>query len=102
MAKMILQINFKFSVSRAEYEQTAASLAGQFAEVAGLRWKVWIMNEADKEAGGIYLFDDESSLKAFLNGPLAAQVSSHPAFSEMSVKQFEVLSGASAMTRGPV
>ena len=102
MAKMTLQINFKFNVPRSEYEQAAASLAPAFAEVAGLRWKVWIMNEAESEAGGIYLFEDESSLQAFLEGPLAAKVKSHPAFSDMSAKQFEVMTDATAITRGPV
>ena len=102
MAKMILQINFKFNVSRDEYEQAANSLATEFATVAGLRWKVWIMNEDESEAGGIYLFDDESSLQTFLAGPLAAKVKSHPAFSDMSAKQFEVMTDATVTTRGPV
>ena len=60
------------------------------------------MNEAESEAGGIYLFDDEASLQAFLAGPLAAQVSSHPAISDMSAKQFEVMPEVTAITRGPV
>ena len=102
MAAKILQLNFKFNVTRTDYEQAASSLAGKFAEVAGLRWKIWLMNEAGSEAGGIYLFNDESSLEAFLAGPLAAQVNSHPAFSEMSVKQFEVMDDVTAVTRGPV
>jgi len=102
MAKMILQINFKFNVSRDEYEQAAKSLATEFAEVAGLSWKVWIMNEAESEAGGIYLFDDESSLQTFLAGALAAKVKNHPAFSDMSAKQFEVMTDATTTTRGPV
>ena len=102
MAKMILQIDFKFNISRDEYEKAAKSLATAFAEVAGLRWKVWLMNEAESVAGGIYLFDDESSLQAFLEGPLAAKVKSHPAFTSMNARQFEVMTDATATTRGPV
>ena len=102
MTARILQVNFKYSVTRPEYEQAAVSLAGAFAEVPGLRWKVWIMNEADNEAGGIYLFDDDAALQDYLAGPLAEQVKSHPAFSDMSAKQFEVMQDASAITRGPV
>ncbi len=98
MSARILQVNFKYSVSRSEYEEAAASLAGAFADVPGLRWKVWIMNEA----GGIYLFDDDASLQAYLTGSLAVQVQSHPAFSDMSAKQFEVMSDAAVITRGPV
>jgi hypothetical protein len=102
MAGTILQINFKFNVSRAEYEQAIAPLVSAIAAVNGLRWKVWLMNEAESEAGGIYLFDDESSVKAYLEGPIVAQVASHPALSEISVKQFEVMEDFTAITRGPI
>jgi hypothetical protein len=102
MSERILQLNFKFSVTKAEYEQAANSLASEFADVAGLRWKVWILNEAENEAGGIYLFNDDSSLQSFLAGPLAAKVQSHPAISDMSVKQSDVMADVTAITRGPV
>jgi hypothetical protein len=98
----MLQVNFKFSISGPEYEQAAESLAAAFADVPGLRWKIWIMNEADNEAGGIYLFDDDVSLQNYLAGPLAEQVKSHPAFSDMSAKQFDVMPEPTAITRGPV
>ncbi|HHI03182.1 MAG TPA: hypothetical protein ENL22_06650 [candidate division Zixibacteria bacterium] len=102
MAGKILQINFKFSITKAEYEEAASSLAGTFAGVDGLRWKIWVIDEANNEAGGIYLFNDEASLKAYLSGPLAAQVKSHPAFSDMSAKSFDVMPGPTATCRGPV
>jgi len=102
MPGRILQINFKFNVTRAEYDQAASSLAGDFAALAGLRWKIWIMNEAESEAGGIYMFEDEASVKAYLEGPLAAKVTSHPALSDFSVKQFDVMEDVTKITRGPV
>lgn len=102
MAGRILQLNFKLSVSRAEYEQALSPLVSDFAALAGLRWKIWFINEAESEAGGIYLFDDEASVKAYLEGPLAAQVTSHPALSDFSVKQFDVMEDETAITRGPV
>jgi hypothetical protein len=52
--------------------------------------------------GGIYLFDDESSAQAFLEGPIAAGLGQHPAVSDISVKQFEVLGDLTTITRGPV
>jgi hypothetical protein len=102
MPGKIVQINFKFSVTRAEYEQAVSALAGDFAALAGLRWKVWIINEADQEAGGIYLFEDAASVKAFLEGPLAAKVTGHPALSGFSVKQFDVMEDVTKTTRGPI
>ena len=102
MPGRIMQLNFKFSVSGSEYEQAVSPLASPIAAVAGLRWKIWMINEAEGEAGGIYLFDDEASVKAFLEGPIVAQVTSHPALSDFSVKQFDVMERATAITRGPV
>ncbi|HSM17003.1 MAG TPA: YdhR family protein [Gemmatimonadales bacterium] len=102
MSGRIMQLNFKLSISGSEYEQAVSPLASQFAAAPGLRWKIWMMNEAEHEAGGIYMFEDEASVKAFLAGPLAAQVTGHPALSDFSVKQFDVMGDLSAVTRGPV
>ena len=102
MAKKLLQLNFKFSVSKSEYEQAVSPLAKDFAALKGLVWKIWIINEAQSEAGGIYLFQDESSLKAYLDGPLAGQVKSHPALSDMSAKIFDIMDDVTGITRGPV
>ncbi len=102
MSGKILQINFKYNVSGAEYQQAVAPLAGDVAAVAGLHWKIWILNEAESEAGGIFLFDDEASVQAFLEGPVAAQVTTHPALSDFSVKQFDIMEDVTAITRGPV
>jgi hypothetical protein len=60
------------------------------------------MNEAESKAGGIYLFDGETSVKVFLEGPLVAQVTSHPALSDFSVKQFDVMEEVTTTTRGPI
>ena len=98
----MLQLNFKFGMPRDEYENIANDLAGAFAKVEGLEWKVWLMDEEDHGAGGIYMFDSESSLNDFLAGDLAAQVTSHPAFSDMKARPYEVLDGPSRTTRAPL
>ncbi len=102
MAKQLLQLNFKYGMARNEYEDLAGELAGAFAEVDGLEWKVWLMDEEQHGAGGIYLFDSKSSLDDFLAGDLAAQVSGHPAFSDMTARPYEVLDGPSRTTRAPL
>ena len=102
MKEKILQLNFKFNVPKADYEQAVSPLASDFAAVPGLRWKIWLMNESENEAGGIYLFDDESSLQAYLEGPLAAGVKNHPALSDMSAKIFDSMDELTATTRGPI
>lgn len=53
---MILQINFNLDVPVAEYRKMVDSVAQSFLDVHGLRWKIWLLNPAAREAGGIYLF----------------------------------------------
>ena len=102
MSQKILQINFKFNVPRTDYEQAVTPLAQPVSEVPGMLWKVWLMNEAESEAGGIYLFDEGASLQNYLDGPIVAGIVSHPALSEFSVKVFDVLGSLSKITRGPL
>jgi len=102
MAATVLQINFRFSVSPAELAEAFDPLAEPIAKVPGLRWKIWSLNAATSEFAGIYLFDDADSVQAYLEGPIIAQVSKHPALSDISAKQFGVIDEFSAITRGPI
>jgi hypothetical protein len=60
------------------------------------------MNEVEQASGGIYLFADEQSLTAYLESDIVAGIVSHPALSDFSVKQFEVMPDVSVVTRGPM
>jgi hypothetical protein len=102
MSAKLLQVNFKLNVSIAEYQSLCQSLAETFAAIPGLHWKVWTLNEAAREAGGVYLFESEQALNAYLTGPLGAQMWSHPALRDISVKTFDIMGGVTAITRGPV
>ena len=102
MSGKILQINFKFKVTAPEYVEAVTPLASDIAALPGMLWKVWIMNETENEAGGIYWFKDEESLKAYLDGPIVAGIASHPALENISVKIFDSISQLSEITSGPV
>jgi rhodanese-related sulfurtransferase len=103
MAQQILQINFKFGgVSRPELEQGWLPAAQPIADTPGLRWKVWLVNEAEHECGGVYLFDDEESARAFLAGPIVAASKEAPILSHASLKLFDIMEAHTAITRGPV
>ena len=102
MSEIMLHVNFNYSVTKEEYEQAVAPLADKFANVPGLKWKIWILNAEKNEAGGIYMFDSQASLDTYLNGPLAEAVTTHPALSNFSIKQFTIMKDITAVTRGPV
>lgn len=99
---MILQINFNLNVPVAEYQKMADSVAHAFLDVPGLRWKIWLLNPAAQEAGGVYLFDSQASLDAYVNGPLVAKLRGLTSIRNITMKPFEVLPEVTALTRGPV
>jgi hypothetical protein len=105
--KKILQLNLKFKVTRPELEKHWLHSAPKFGpngEVKGLLWKIWLMNEAEKTAGGIYLFEDEASVKAYLNGPIFTAIPECPQCSayDIEAKVFDILPEHTKITRGPV
>ena len=102
MSQKILQVNLKFSIPKADIETAWLDVAQPIADSPGLRWKVWLMNEAEEAAGGIYLFEDEDSLQSYLDGPIVAALKSNPVITEMDAKVFDVLEAHTAITRGPV
>jgi hypothetical protein len=102
MSEILLQVNFNFSVSREEYQEAVAPLADKFAELPGLKWKVWILNAEDSEAGGIYLFENQASVDEYLSGSLAKIVTTHPALSNFSIKQFSIMERETKITRGSI
>jgi hypothetical protein len=99
---MILQITFNLNVPVAEYQEMAESVAPAFLDVPGLRWKIWLLDPAAQEAGGIYLFDSQASLDAYLVGPLVAKLRGLTSIRNISMKQFEVMPEVTALTRGPL
>jgi hypothetical protein len=102
MSGRILNVIFKFNVSGDDYVEAVSPLAEDVSQVAGLQWKIWIFNEEEREAGGIHLFEDEDACNAYLGSPLVATITGHPALSDFSAKQFDVMDEQTATTRGPV
>jgi hypothetical protein len=98
----ILQVNYKLNGSVAGFMREAGAVASALASVPGLRWKVWLMNETEHEGGGIYLFDNDASLQAFLEGPIVTALKDHPALTHLSVKQFDVSEDLTKETRGHI
>ena len=98
----ILQINFKLNVPTAKYRKICESVARAIADVPGLVWKVWLLNEQDGEAGDICLFQDEKSLAAYLSDLIVRQISGLPQLREISAKRFETMPELTAVTRSPV
>lgn len=102
MEQKILQVNLKFNVSPEQYSEAVAPLADPISKFDGLLWKIWIMNPEENEGGGIYLFDDQAAIDAYLGSEIVKTIVGHPALSDFSVKTFDVMGANSHKTRAPV
>ena len=102
MTQKVLQINFKITTSVKDYTTMVAPLADPIAKTPGLEWKVWLFNEQNREAGGVYLFRDDASVNAYLNGEIVARLKKQPTIKDISAKVFDVEENLTHKTRGPI
>lgn len=65
--KTLLQIDFSFDGPFGEdMSKELKDLAETINQESGFIWKIWTESEKEKEAGGIYLFEDEPSALSYL------------------------------------
>lgn len=102
MPGCLLQLNFVLTIPVDEYERMVTPVAHAIAAVDGLRWKVWIVNAAEGQAGGFYHFESEAAAEAYITGPLIAALRAAPFQRDLTVKRFGYLSGPTTITHGPV
>ena len=102
MSERILEIRFDLKVPVQDYSELANQMADLFAEVPGLKWKIWLLDEERGEAGGIYLFEDDDSLRRYLDSSLAAEVKAHPGLKNLEARSFGVMPKPTSVTRGPL
>jgi hypothetical protein len=101
---VIVQINYRRpEMPKAEWEaRYTDERAAQFLAVPGLHWKVWLDGDAERLAGGIYLFESRPEAEAYVSGPIVARLKSNPELSEVSIRIFDVRERMSEITRAPL
>src|SRR5450432_2800511 len=102
MPNTILQINYQFTSSPAEHRALVTPAADPIAATPGLVWKVWLINETDHEAGGIYLFESRDAAQGYLNSPIITGFAAHPSIRAVSAKLFDTNESLSRITRAPL
>ena len=99
MAKL-LQIDFPFSGPfGAGMSAALADLARSISTEPGFVWKIWTENADEQEAGGIYLFTDAESARAYL----AKHTERLKGFGieGINAKIFDINDDLTAINRGP-
>jgi len=97
----LLQIDYHFSGPwGAEMAAEYSDLAHRIAAVPGFICKVWTENREAGEAGGVYLFEDDASLDAYL-GPKIARMKAS-CNKGIRAKRYDVNESLTRITRGRI
>jgi hypothetical protein len=100
---MATLVQFDFPMQGPWGDEMAAAydeLARLIATTPGLRWKVWTENEREGTGGGIYLFDDEASARAYVTEH-TARLEGY-GVTDIRARVFDVNEPLTAITRGPL
>lgn len=103
MTQKLLHISGKLVVSAAQFaRENDAESARAFVALPGLLWKIAYVSEAHGEAGGVYLFEDDATLRAFVDGPIVAALADYPLWTEIRAKELDILTDFSAVLGAPI
>ena len=102
MSEALVQINVVFSQSSRDTQEDPSDVARIIADQPGLIWKIWLKNEEAGEGGGWYLFGSRAEAEDYLKGELVTRFRANPAFSEVSIKLFDIAETPTQITRGPI
>lgn len=96
-------IQFDFAYSGPFDQEMAEALDGlarSIPQEPGFIWKIWTENPAEQEAGGIYVFSDEQSARAYIAKHTARL--KELGIEHVNAKVFDVNGPLTEITNGPV
>jgi hypothetical protein len=99
----ILVITFEL-VGRddAAYRHQATAIAPYFTRVPGLIGKLWLADPERSTYGGVYIFRDRAAVAGYLDSEVAQGLRANPNFANVTVRTFDTIAAASAITGGPL
>jgi hypothetical protein len=95
-----LQINFELNVKPEDYLAACEHAVNAVADVRQLEWKLWILSEDGKRAGGWYLFRDRASAEAYANGPIIGRLRESGMTRNIEVRVFSAVESLTPRTGG--
>ena len=100
MSTTILHVRATARTSPSAILAGAGDAARAIANVPGLIWKVWLVDEAASELGGVYLFASRAQAQAYADGPIVARLRQDPRVVQVQHRLWDA-HALSALTRGP-
>ena len=97
----IVNFNLK-DLTDAGFRSMANEVAPAFASVPGLIGKIWLADVGKNTYGGVYIWQDAAAMRAYLASDLGKGVAGNAHFANLTSRDFEVLSGPTTSSGGPV
>jgi quinol monooxygenase YgiN len=97
----IVNFNLK-DMTDTEFRSMADEAAPAFASVPGLISKIWLADAGKNTYGGVYIWQDAAAMEAYLASDLGKGVVGNPHFANLTSRDFEVLSGPTTISGGPI
>ena len=73
--------------------------APAFAEIPGLRAKAWLANSSTNTYGGVYAWESQDAMKAYVSGPIFGSLLANPGVAHVTTHDFGVLKRPTEITR---
>lgn len=95
-----LQVEVTLNVAPEVWLAHCETAVPTMRRLAGLVWKLWILDREQGKAGGLYLFRDVPAARAYAEGPVLDQLRRSAAISDLRVQLLPLVDGLSRRTFG--
>ncbi len=99
MRVQIIQFQLN-GVTEQEYLGVCQQLAQPIADMPGLISKTWLANADTNTYGGVYFWQDQSSMDSYMRSEIVRGIQAHPGLVRITSQDFEAVEELSRVTRG--
>jgi quinol monooxygenase YgiN len=99
MHVLIVDFHLK-GIGQAEYERMCDELASAVRDMPGLIAKIWLADPSANTYGGVSTFRDRRAMEDYMRTDIFQAVINHPNLADVTSRDFGVLDGPTALTRG--
>ena len=86
-------------LSEEDYRALGAQLAPAYAELPGLRAKIWLADPEANTYGGVYLWQDAGSMRRYMESELLRSVLASPHIVDVDSRHFDVYEDLTRITQ---
>ena len=88
------------NLTEAEFRTLCDQLAPAFAAIPGLLSKVWLADPVANTYGGVYTWQSQAAMEAYMQSELFDNVANHPQLANVTSKDFSILEAPTRVTHG--